>query len=104
LGEVTFFDQFWSAYPKKKAKQDALKAWKKITPIPDQTFLDTILAALKAAKASEEWTKDGGKFIPYPATWLNGRRWEDEIPSSAGVPGLARTLAMVEPSKRKATI
>ena len=23
--------------------------------------------------------KEGGQFIPYPATWINGRRWEDEV-------------------------
>jgi hypothetical protein len=27
---------------------------------------------------SAEWTKDGGQFIPHPATWLNQKRWEDE--------------------------
>lgn len=39
----------------------------------------TILAALEKHKKSEDWKKDAGKFIPYPATWLNGRRWEDEL-------------------------
>ena len=28
---------------------------------------------------STDWTKDNGQFIPYPTTYLNQRRWEDEI-------------------------
>ena len=30
-------------------------------------------------KQTEQWKKDNGKFIPYPATWLNQERWTDEI-------------------------
>lgn len=70
------FDKFWSAYPKKTAKQNALKAWEKLKP--DEGLTDTILSALERFKQTEQWRKDNGQFIPYPATWLNGRRWEDE--------------------------
>ena len=70
------FDAFWSAYPKKKGKQSAEKAFKKIAP--DETLLEIMLKALEEQKQSAEWQKDGGQFIPYPASWLNGRRWEDE--------------------------
>lgn len=67
------FATFWLQYPKKVAKPQALKAWRKQKP-----DLATCLAALSAAKASDDWQKDKGRFIPHPATWLNGRRWEDE--------------------------
>ncbi len=40
--------------------------------------MNTILNSLEQQKHSVQWTKDGGQYIPYPATWLNGRRWEDE--------------------------
>lgn len=73
------FETFWSAYPKKKAKGDAQKAWAKIKA--NVELLSSILTALNVQALSEDWQKDGGKFIPYPATWLNGRRWEDEMPS-----------------------
>ena len=34
---------------------------------------------------SDEWAEDGGRYIPHPATWLNGERWEDEVrPRRAG--------------------
>lgn len=68
------FDQFWSAYPKKTAKGDAEKAWKKHKP-----DLAACLAALAVAKQSSDWIKDGGQFIPHPATWINGKRWEDGV-------------------------
>ncbi len=70
------FDQFWAAYPKKTAKQQALKVFQKLNP--DEALLNTILNSLEQQKHSVQWTKDGGQYIPYPATWLNGRRWEDE--------------------------
>lgn len=71
------FNLFWERYPKKLAKRDAEKAFAKIKP--DEKLFNLILEKLELYKQSEAWLKDGGQFIPYPATWLNGRRWEDEI-------------------------
>lgn len=70
------FDRFWKAYPLKKAKQAALKAWKKINP--DKQLVETIIAAVEKQKRWEDWNRDNGKYIPHPATWLNQGRWEDE--------------------------
>ena len=75
VDDTTMFDEFWSAYPKKKAKDDAGKAFDKRKP--DRELLDSMLAAIATQCRSEDWTKDGGKFIPYPATWLNDGRWTD---------------------------
>lgn len=71
------FANFWERYPKKVAKPQAQKAWKKINPV-GPTLAD-LMAALEQQKASSDWLKDGGQFIPHPATWLNGRRWEDKV-------------------------
>jgi hypothetical protein len=68
------FDSFWSAYPVKKGKGNAEKSWEKLKP-----DLQAVLTAIEAQKKTDQWTKDKGKFIPYPATWLNGKRWEDEV-------------------------
>lgn len=76
------FATFWAKYPKKVAKPQALKAWKKIKPAGQ--LLAEMMAALEKQNANADWQKDGGQFIPHPATWLNGRRWEDEAPQSAG--------------------
>jgi uncharacterized protein YdaU (DUF1376 family) len=65
------FDRFWVLYPKRVAKQDALAAWRKLQP--DTDMLELMCIALQKAT----WPSDR-KFIPHPATWLNGRRWEDE--------------------------
>lgn len=70
------FDRFWKAYPLKKAKQAALKAWKKINP--DKQFAETIISAVEKQKRWEDWIRDNGQYIPNPATWLNQGRWEDE--------------------------
>ena len=82
------FDQFWAAYPKKTAKPDAIKAYGKIKP--DEALLARILSAIQKQKQTAQWQEDGGRFVPYPATWLNGRRWEDEVQAApAGGPGPA---------------
>jgi hypothetical protein len=70
------FEIFWPEYPNKVAKQDAIKAWNKINPSAE--LFNKIMGGLHKAKASKKWLKDGGEYIPYPATWLNGKRWEDE--------------------------
>ena len=72
------FNQFWAAYPKHIAKQSAVKAFEKLKP--DEKLLESMLKAIARQKESKQWEKDGGAFIPYPATWLNQRRWEDELP------------------------
>jgi len=69
------FTRFWEAYPKKKDKTKARKAFEKALK---QTDLDTMLQALEAQKRSPDWQRDGGQYIPLPTTWLNGCRWEDE--------------------------
>lgn len=71
------FSAFWSAYPKKKAKDDACKWFMTNDPSPE--LLERILRAIAAQRKTEDWIKERGKFIPFPATWLNGRRWEDEV-------------------------
>lgn len=79
------FDEFWSAYPKKLSKGYAQKAWNRIKP--NAVLRATMLQAIEAQKNSDGWTKDNGKFIPHPATWLNGRRWEDETSRECSLPG-----------------
>ena len=66
------FDVFWECYPSKTAKQAAVKAWQKLKP--NESLFNLIMDALKKQKPN---FKVG--FIPHPATWLNGRRWEDLI-------------------------
>lgn len=78
------FDSFWEAYPKKAGKAAARKAFLKHKP--GDVLLAAMLKAIEAQKRSDQWMRDGGQYIPYPATWLNGERWNDELPQARGKP------------------
>jgi hypothetical protein len=71
---LSSFAVFYKIYPKKKGRDAAIKAWKKHGKEIEENF-ESIIASLK--KQILTW-KDP-QFIPYPATWINGRRWTDEI-------------------------
>jgi hypothetical protein len=73
------FTEFWSVYPRKVARADAVKAWKATTSVRPE--LSVLVAAVEAAKAG--WVDP--KFIPYPASWLRAHRWAD----AAGMPSEA---------------
>lgn len=70
------FDRFWAEYPRKVGKGQAQKAFSKVS-VPVETLID----AVKRQKGSVQWQKDGGQYIPNPATWLNQKRWEDDLDS-----------------------
>jgi len=74
LGQ-TAFDRWWSAYPKKVKKRDAEKAWGKLKPADQESAVADVAVRVKT---DEQWTRDGGQYIPYPATYLRARQWEDE--------------------------
>ena len=69
------FDTFWNLYPNKKDKENAKKKWGKL-PLEDQ---QSVLEDLPRRILSEDWKKDRGKYIPLPTTYLNGKRWQDEL-------------------------
>ena len=73
------FERFWKAYPKKKAKDKAESWFKRRKPTIE--LVDIMIEAIQKFMKTEDWIKENGKFIPYPATWLNGGRWKDEIDS-----------------------
>lgn len=68
-----YFSDFWKLYPKRLAKEDARKAFKKLK-MTDELFQQIAKAIKDQGLATGDL-----KFVPYPATWLNGKRWEDEI-------------------------
>jgi len=71
------FDVFWESYPKKIGKPAAKRAWRAIIGI--ESHSGEVLAGLSRWIA--HWTER--QFIPYPATFLNQRRWEDEVPKTS---------------------
>ncbi len=75
------FAAWYAQYPRKKARADALKAWKAIAaPRPTVDELIAACAGLRKLPKHEE------KFIPYPASWIRDRRWEDESPDPTDTP------------------
>ena len=71
------FEDFWKEYPKKVGKADARKAWAKVKP--SQSLVAKMMETLRRAKTSDQWTRDNGRFVPNPSTWLNQGRWEDDV-------------------------
>lgn len=70
------FEIFYKAYPNKKNAKTARTRWEKMKVTPE--LFAAIMEGLERAKNSQEWGKDGGAYIPHPATWLNGEGWKNE--------------------------
>ena len=75
--DLPTFADFWTIYPRKCARADAEKAFRRIRWTPELWM--TVWDAIARQKESEQWQEGGGRFIPYPATWLRGERWNDEL-------------------------
>ena len=91
-GSGSAFALFWLAYPKKKSKGVAERAWATINP--DEQLAERICAAVERAKTSADWLNEGGKYIPHPATWLRAKGWEDEIKAPGRAAGGELRLAV----------
>lgn len=65
------FAEWYALYQRKDARADAVKAWRQLSPNAD------LQATLIGALRRWSWNPDRTK-IPLPASWLRGRRWEDE--------------------------
>lgn len=87
------FDEFWQAYPRKVNKKRTQYIWqsRKLNRIADR-----IIANVRAkARQDPQWQDP--QYIPYPSTYLNGERWEDELTGGAGKLSEAeQLLAMAE--------
>lgn len=72
------FDQFWAIYPRHVGKQDAYKAFTRLQKAGIN--LDAVVAAtcdLANDSAYKPFHPSDPVYIPYPATWLNGHRFEE---------------------------
>ena len=92
------FAEFWKEYPKKVGKAGCLKAWTRLKPTAD--LFDQIMNTLAKQKASDQWRREGGRYIPNPLKWLNQGRWDDEpietaiaaAPTTSGASGMLNKL------------
>lgn len=85
------FEEFWQHYPRKIGKKSARRAWDKAKV--SRELHGRILTAIERDKRSEQWQRDGGQYIPYPATWLNQGRWDDEPEEATNDATIRRDIA-----------
>lgn len=80
------FARFWASWPqhfRKAAKDQCRRKW---DAKGCEAMSDFVVAAVQRAKASPEWLKDSGQFIPAPLTWLNQGRWDAPAPVNGHAP------------------
>lgn len=70
-----WFNELWDKYPKKRDKKEALAIFLRLKP--SEELFKAIIDAVELQKRSKQWQDN--QYIPYPSTWLRGRRWEDEV-------------------------
>ncbi len=76
---LAHFDDFWACYPKKKSKESARKAFMKLIRNKSAPTIERLIESVKEHMKTPDWEKQDGQFIPYPATYLNGGMYDDEI-------------------------
>lgn len=74
---LTGFAPFYELYPRHQKRAEAEKAWRRLNP--DLELQQILMTALGRHRQQDAWLKDNGQFIPLPASWLNGRQWEDDL-------------------------
>jgi hypothetical protein len=70
------FDLCWKSYLRKEGKAEAKKAWEKLT-IEDILLIRKHLPLYKKENSAKE-----KRYIPHFSTYLNKRRFEDEVEAS----------------------
>jgi len=85
------FETFWTLYPRKVSKRDAAKTWARMKPAEHDAAIEAITAHALV------WQVQGRSAdkVPHAATWLNGRRWEDDLggEQARAVTGLDAVIA-----------
>lgn len=74
VGVLPTFDDFWTLFPRRVAKKDAFMAWSRLKP---EQQMQAVVACAAWRKV---WAKTELQYVPHGATWLNGWRFEDELP------------------------
>lgn len=94
-GDSALWKTFWQLYPRKADKIGARKRWTKLTSAEHKLAIEDIKAG--------RFRHADKNFIPYPGSYLNGKRWEDERePSGPRAPGAAAHKPFEEPPQQSA--
>lgn len=89
------FESFWRAYPRRVGKGAAKKVWGRLNV--SAQLQDAMMQALTWQCQRLQWQRDGGQFIPHPATWLRQERWLDEPQGGVRPSHVPRSVAVVDP-------
>lgn len=89
------FSRFWGHYPRRVAKADAWKAWQQLRP--DAALVERMIAALVWQCQTDDWIREGGRYVPYAASWIRGERWTDEPVNATRVS--EQTMRLAKASK-----
>lgn len=87
------FQKFWTVWPRKVAKAEAVKAFSSLWKAKKLPPVEELISAIRQQTSSLEWTRENFRFCPHPATWLRAQRWADEI---GGVQSFAITKRIPE--------
>lgn len=91
------FDAWYAAYPRHEAKGQARKAYRTARKKADG---ETLLAGAKGA--AQHYANAEKRFVPLPATWLNGERWlDDPSPPPEAEPKKLTGLAAIDEEYRR---
>lgn len=86
------FDEWYQRYPRHEARENARKAWKRLTPTEREKAAQALPKYIASVAGKEK------QYIALASTWLNGKRWEDDFlppsppqqtntrPASSGAP------------------
>lgn len=69
------FDEFYKLYPRKVGRVVAQRCFTKLNKRDKQLAYDGLLKYIRFWESN----KTEKQFIPHPSTWLNQKRWEDEL-------------------------
>ena len=73
------FDTFWLLYPRHIAKKYARQCFERLSSAQQMDAIAGIAAW------RPHYLKKDPEYLPHPSSWLNGERWEDELPRSPTV-------------------
>ncbi len=73
--DIVLFEDFYKPFPRHEGKAAGEKAWNKIKDKDKPEIIEALQKQIKTKHLNVE----DKKYCPLPATWLNGRRWEDDI-------------------------
>ena len=90
------FEAFWSHYVRKDGKAYAFTMWKRLDP--DAELQAVMIKATERQEETNHWRgHDGEDYRPHASTWINQRRWEDEIKERKGTADATRVGKFLPP-------